>query len=216
MSSVSDLDDALRDNVAPDHMLRDIMDSEARFLARHGDTLLLMIRLSSGLEALEMGLSVAEQSPAARVQPSIRVMGLETQVLLDEELADADLAAASTLTARVERLRWLIGKGRYYVVPLRKRTDDATFADRISVGRSSSKDIVLRNPSVSKFHAWFEMDDTRSLYVADAESTNRTHLNGTKLEPRELTRVQSGDHLRIGSIDCIPCDPAELWRALRP
>ena len=116
---------------------------------------------------------------------------------------------------RIDRLRWQLRNDRYFVMPLRKRTDDPTFLDRVSVGRATNKDVVLRHPSVSKFHAWFEMDDHGSLYVADSDSTNGTMLGAKKLAPRELTRVNSGDHVRFGSVDCIACLPIEFWRAIR-
>ena len=54
-----------------------------------------------------------------------------------------------------------------------------------------------------------------ALYLADADSTNGTMLNGKKLPPRELLRVNSGDHVRFGSIECVACDPSDFWRALR-
>lgn len=212
MSLATDVDEALRGNLRPERVLRDVAGSEERFLARYGDTQLLLVKLALGLDALEIGLNHSERTTVTRVQPSIRVMGFETQSLTLENLETLEARDFSEDLVRKDRLRWLLRNDRYFVLPLRKRTDDATFLDRISVGRATNKDIVLRHPNVSKFHAWFEMGDAGSLYVADAESTNTTMLNGKKLSPRELTRVSPGDHLRFGSVECVACDPAEFWQ----
>src|SRR4051812_18086982 len=74
----TDLDDALRTNLSPQRVIEDASGSEDRFLARYGDTQLLLVKLQTGAEALEMGLSVSQRSALSRVQPSIRVMGFET------------------------------------------------------------------------------------------------------------------------------------------
>lgn len=216
MKSANEVDQAFRDRIGPESLLREALGAEQQFLARHGDTQLLLVKLLPGMEALEIGLSGSDAGLSMRVQPSTRAMGLETQVLAREQLDAFELPDFSGELVRVERLRWMLRADRYFVIPLRKRTLDATFADRISVGRGTGKDIVLRHPSVSNFHAWFEMDDLASLFVADLDSTNATRVNGVKLEPRDLTRISSGDHLRIGSVECVPCDPSEFWRALRP
>jgi hypothetical protein len=211
----TDLDDALRTNLSPQRVIEDASGSEDRFLARYGDTQLLLVKLQTGAEALEMGLSVSQRSALSRVQPSIRVMGFETQVLGENQLRELNASTLGRADQRVERLNWALRGDRYFVMPLRKRTDDATFLDRVSVGRATNKDIVLRHPSVSKFHAWFEMDDTNALYLADADSTNGSFLNAKKLPPRELLRVNSADQVTFGSIECLACDPADFWRAVR-
>jgi hypothetical protein len=210
----TDLDEVLRDNLGPERVVADAAGPEDKFLARYGDTQLLLVKLQPGLEALEVGLSTIQRAAVQRVQPSIRVMGFETQVLTDHHLRELNLEDDSEY-ARLQRLRWLLRNDRYFIMPLRKRTEDPTFMDRVSVGRATNKDIVLRHPNVSKFHAWFEMDEQGSLYLADADATNSTLLNGKKLAPRELTRVGSGDHLRFGSVECVACDPRDLWRAIR-
>lgn len=216
VSAAPDLDEVSCANLAPERVLTDASTSEERFLARYGDTQLLLIKLQPGLDALEMGLSTIQRTAVQRVQPSIRVMGFETVVLNEEQimtLAAPDEGRVDGI--RVGRLRLLLRNDRWFVMPLRKRTDDATFVDRVSIGRATNKDIVLRHPSVSKFHAWFEMDEHGSLYVADADSTNGSMLSGKKLPSRELVRVAPGEHLRFGSIDCVASDPSEFWRAIR-
>ncbi len=207
--------DVLRQNLAPERIMADAAAPEDRFLSRYGDTLFLLIKLQTGLDALEMGLSTIQRTAVTRVQPSVRVMGFETVVVNEEQLLSMVGDGPSQEKARIERLRWQLRNDRFFVMPLRKRTDDPTFLDRVSVGRATNKDVVLRHPSVSKFHAWFEMDDHGSVYVADSDSTNGTMLGSKKLPARELTRVNSGDHVRFGSVDCVACAPVEFWRALR-
>jgi hypothetical protein len=108
-----------------------------------------------------------------------------------------------------------LGEGGHFIVPLRKRTGgDALYMDRISVGRARNKDIVLRHQSVSKFHCWFEVDDSGAFYVTDAGSKNSTKVNTTALKARERTRVEPGDVIRFGSVEAILCSPRVLWGAL--
>jgi hypothetical protein len=204
-------------NLGPSGILTEASGSLERFVARHGDTQLLLVKLSAGLETLQGGLSAMEGSQLRRVQPSVRVMGFETQSLSEEQLQDLelDLPDAGQELVRIDRLRWLFRQERYHVLPLRKRTDDATFLDRISLGRATNKDIVLRHPTVSKFHAWMEMGDTGELCVADSDSTNGSTLNGKPLSPKELTQVQPGDRLRFGSVECVTCESGDFWRAIR-
>jgi hypothetical protein len=216
VSAVADVDEVLRVNLGPERVIADAAAAEERFLARYGDTQFLLVKLQPGLDALELGLTTIQRSAVQRVQPSIRVMGFETAILTEEQLTTCSFDENATDAVRIDRLRWLLRADRYFVMPMRKRTDDATFLDRVSVGRATNKDIVLRHTSVSKFHAWFEMDEHGSIYVADADSTNGTLLGGKKLAARELTRVSPGEPLRFGSVECLCSSPSEFWRALRP
>jgi len=214
VSVAQKLDEVLRHKLGPEQIVAEASGSEDDFLARYGDTQLVLVKLQPGFENVEAGLSSTQREEGQRVQPSVRVMSFETEVLTQEQVLELELGDGST-QSRIDRLRWLLRNDRYFVMPLRKRTVDATFMDRVSLGRAVNKDVVLRHPNVSKFHAWFEMDEQAVLYLADADSRNGSWLNGKRLTARELTRVASGDHLRFGSIECIACDPRELWQVLR-
>ena len=63
------------------------------------------------------------------------------------------------------------------------------------IGRSSSCDIVLEDPSVSRRHARLIRRDWRWV-LQDLGSTNGTHLNGTRVGRCEL---RPGDGLELGS-----------------
>jgi FHA domain len=180
------------------------------FLARHGDAHLLLVRIPEGDTELELGLSAGTPSAAT---------GKPEPLPFRTEHQDPPRARASE-SERVRRedpaaLWRLLEKHPHFAVAVRKRADsDALFMGRISLGRARNKDLVLRHSSISKFHAWFEADESENLFVCDAGSTNLTHLNGKPLEARARTAVDPGDALRFGSIETVVCSPAALWNCL--
>ena len=171
----------------------------------------LLVTVAANRE-LEAWLGSISTLGGVRLQPSETVTfstELGSAPFSWKKLRLPDLTVAS--------LRARLANERIFAALLQKRPDASAkpFAERISVGRARNNDIVLRDRTVSKFHAWFEMDETNALYVADADSTNGTMLNVKKLVPRELVRVNSADQVLFGSIECVACDPADFWRALR-
>jgi hypothetical protein len=99
------------------------------------------------------------------------------------------------------------------VLEVGKRTDvSAAFPDRISIGRAANKDIVLRDASVSKFHAWFGVDEAATLYLVDAGSTNHTKVGSRLLTPRSPEPVPTGTTIRFGAIDTLLLDADMLWK----
>ena len=69
--------------------------------------------------------------------------------------------------------------------------------------RSVGESLVLRDESISKLHAWFEVDDDRNYWLSDANSTNFTFANGAKLKPQTPTPIVDGSEIRFGSVSCV-------------
>ncbi len=179
------------------------------FLARHGDAHLLLVRIPEGDSELELGLSAGAASAVAGPEPLPFRTGHQDPPRAwrseSEKVRREDPAA----------LWQLFERHPHFAVAVRKRADsDALFMGRISIGRARNKDIVLRHSSISKFHAWFEADESANLHVCDAGSTNLTHLNGKPLEARARTAVEPGDALRFGSLETVVCSPSTLWNCL--
>ncbi len=65
------------------------------------------------------------------------------------------------------------------------------------VGRAPSSDLVLDDPSVSRFHARLEVRGRR-IDVRDLDSTNGTRLNG---HPVNYAPVEAGDTITFGGIE---------------
>ncbi len=178
---------------------------ERQFVFLYGDAPILLVRVPAGDAELQQGLSELEASSSAlpfrtEIQPTRR--GGAAARPSDRGDDGAELA---------KRMR---GHQHFAFVVSKRESSDTLSQDRISVGRARNKDLVLRHPSVSKFHAWFETSGDGILHVVDAESTNRTHLNSKVLEPRVKTRVAPGDWVRFGAIECLLCTGAALWECL--
>jgi hypothetical protein len=88
--------------------------------------------------------------------------------------------------------------GQFEVYPLAKKAG-APFADMITVGRTANNDVVLRDITVSRFHAFFR-SRPGGWFVCDAGSKNGTFLHDTQLKPRKENRLSSGDEIRLGDI----------------
>jgi hypothetical protein len=198
-------------NLGPRHLVDDAVTLDLlEFLARHGDTHLLLVRIPEGDTELELGLGAGTPNAGAGAPEPIPFRtGLQAPPRAWR--SDSDKARREDPVA----LWRLIEKHPHVAVPVRKRVDsDVLFTGRISIGRARNKDIVLRHSSISKFHAWFEADESENLHVSDAGSTNLTHLNGKPIDARARMAVEPGDELRFGSIETVVCSPGTFWACL--
>ena len=71
----------------------------------------------------------------------------------------------------------------------------------ITIGRASTNQIVLRDPSVSSHHATIALKD-QAYWVTDTESTNGTLLHQQRLVPQVPSKLHPGDAIRFGNITC--------------
>jgi hypothetical protein len=99
-----------------------------------------------------------------------------------------------------------------YVAPIRKR-GEASLVNKISVGRARNNDIVLRHTSVSKFHAWFQIQEITRLFVKDSESRNHTYIDGKMIE--DLTEIKPGQSIMFGMVEGRICSAESIWHALQ-
>lgn len=90
----------------------------------------------------------------------------------------------------------------HQLVTLIEKTKENAFQTKLTLGRTSNNDIVLNHPSVSRFHAWLQPDESPDGWaVADAGSRNGTVLSGNALMPKKTHELQSGANLRMGRVD---------------
>ena len=206
--------DAVKKNLLPDSLIDNAVQLPlVEFMTLHGDTQFLLVRVDDLAGELAATLAASQRTGDSLMAPRPNSIGYNTVASGDGENTTA--VGDGTTFGQAELQRLLI-RHPHFVVPLRKRSGDGTYIERISVGRARNKDVVLRDRSVSKFHAWFEMDEHGRFYTADAGSKNGTKVNGELLVPREMKQIHPGDRVRLGSVETILCPPDLLWTSLNP
>ncbi len=102
----------------------------------------------------------------------------------------------------------------YGLYPITK-TANNPWSGRVLLGRASNNDIVIRNDTVSKLHAYFQADDKGAWRLCDAKSANGTRVDGTLVSAGdEGVLVANGSALKFGSLACEIIGSAELYDAL--
>lgn len=123
-----------------------------------------------------------------------------------------------------DRSRTAVGPGTFLVRIAKKQ--GSAWAKWISIGRASNNDVIIRHPSVSKFHARLDAKGTLSdpsggevtaekqLWITDNHSTKGTALNGKRLDDGIRYPLQLDDRLTIGDIEMLVVDAASLYQHL--
>jgi hypothetical protein len=73
----------------------------------------------------------------------------------------------------------------------------------ITLGRTENNDVVLPEVTVSRFHAFFKQDDTGTMALQDAGSTNGTVVNNRPVPAQSKgppVPLKSGDNLQFGTV----------------
>jgi hypothetical protein len=98
------------------------------------------------------------------------------------------------------------------VYPLTKKPQ-ASFPDRITIGRTGNNDVVIADSSVSRLHAYVRRDGG-AWVVADAGSKNGSWLRGQILEARREKPLASRALLKLGEIELTFFLADDLFAAL--
>jgi hypothetical protein len=164
--------------------------SEARFVARHRGLWLLKRPVID---------SMIDPSPGS-------VPTFDTQRL-----------SSSTVRMMQESLQMraeLLGEWahRWMIIGVQKRTD--TFPDRISIGRTTHCDVVIKLPFVSKLHAHLFVADDGTAEIVD-RSSNGTRLDGRVVAKDVRVAVRPGARLGFGPLEVELQDGAGLYRTFR-
>lgn len=111
-----------------------------------------------------------------------------------------------------------LSPSQYLVYPIRK-TERSLIARFYSVGQTRNNDVVVRDVTVSKFHAFFQDDeDGKGFVLLDARSTNGTFVNERRV-PRQgqgsPIKVRPGDKVRFGAVELSFLDAEELCDLVR-
>ena len=79
-----------------------------------------------------------------------------------------------------------------------KIKEEYTLNEKITIGRGTQNDIVLRDPYVSKKHLNI-IEDEGKYFLEDLDSANGTYLNNQKV--LDVTMLKNGDRIKLGQIE---------------
>lgn len=117
----------------------------------------------------------------------------------------------ATVTAKVDDE---VFASIWQVVPVTKREGNP-FPERLSIGRATNCDLVVRLPFISKVHAHLLVKPDGRLELVDNQASNGTFHNHRQLRPGEARPVQPGDVISLGKLSLELFTPAGLYRLLQ-
>jgi hypothetical protein len=202
---------SLRD-LLPGTLVKDAVRLELdAFLALYGTTPLLLVRLAEGEKELRAGLESSWLPAATRGAAQVAPMRFRTELLRAHR---EGAPAPGALSREHDGVLPALEKAIHFAAILRSKSGTGKGPigpQRISLGRATNNDVVLRHTSVSKFHASLEPMDDGTVKIVDTGSTNRTSVNDVTLPSRAPVEARSGDRLRFGSVEAILWSPRALW-----
>jgi len=96
------------------------------------------------------------------------------------------------------------------ILPLRKG-EGRPFPERISVGRATNCDVVIRDASVSKLHGHFRDVSQELAFFTDAKSSNGTRLDGTLIQAGAATEIRMNTLLTFGRVQLVFMSPGDVY-----
>ncbi|MDX2014405.1 MAG: FHA domain-containing protein [Myxococcaceae bacterium] len=103
------------------------------------------------------------------------------------------------------------------VFPLAKVPGRANpFAMGVTVGRVETNDVIVDDGSVSRFHAWLQLDERKKQwFLCDAESKNGTFLGPQRLSANQKVLIADGAQVKFGDAQMSFLSPASLVKLIR-
>ena len=104
--------------------------------------------------------------------------------------------------------------GEAQLVALKKNPENP-FPDRLTIGRATNCDVVIRLAFVSKVHAHLFIQAGDKLTLRDNKASNATFHNHRKLEPGSSRSIKLGDIISFGALDLELANAGRLYEILR-
>jgi hypothetical protein len=99
------------------------------------------------------------------------------------------------------------------LVPVKKNPENP-FPDRLTIGRATNCDVVIRFAFISKVHAHLFVQGDK-LTLRDNKAANGTFHNRKKLDVGGSRSIRLGDTLGFGALELELIDAARLYELLR-
>jgi FHA domain len=128
-------------------------------------------------------------------------------------LPDLELSPGfTTIKSKPDRLAEM---GLQGLAEVSKDSASNAFGMMITLGRAGNNDVTVPDGRVSKFHAYFRPGDADSWTLVDANSTNGTDVDGTRLVPGDAHPLASGAKITFSeTLEAMFLLPADLHAQL--
>jgi hypothetical protein len=184
--------------------------SFASFVAEQESKALLLVSLKNESDKFITTLSQLDAEPREHLVSDM----IEGKTGMGEPLRDT-WPSELLQSFDEDDLVGLVAKTRHFVLAIRKRPGfELREPDRVVVGRARASDVVLSSATVSKLHAWFEMDENGSYFVIDKRSRNGTRVNGQRIPAERAVPLSPGDRLEFGLVRAVFCPTVTFWKAV--
>ncbi|MGH7436968.1 MAG: FHA domain-containing protein [Polyangiaceae bacterium] len=201
-------------NLFPAALVQDAAHLELEaFLRQYGSAPLLLVRIPEGDTELRAGLQSLWLPAATQSTARVAPLRFRTDLLR----AHSERAPAKgDRSSRHRDVLLALAEGVHVAAIVRTKgaSSGRLGARRVSLGRATNNDVVLRHSSVSKFHASLDPRPEETVMVMDAASTNGTSLNDVRLQRRVPAEAVPGDHLRFGNVEAVLWSAHALWASL--
>ncbi len=92
---------------------------------------------------------------------------------------------------------------RGLIMPLEIHAGLSSKGEPAGVGRNVANQLVIRDVTVSNFHAALLIKPDGTVELADRDSANGTFVNGVLLAPGDKVMVRDGDKLKFGDVEML-------------
>ena len=176
------------------------------------------------LEKIQLLVKTHKMEDFVQVHPGLYLLGLVSEDTpkgaLDYYTGVINITdAAGSGHVSVPTSRESINPGEFLIKVEKKKSN--VWSSWLSVGRTNNNDIVIRHPSVSKFHARLDRqgplgqntEETR-LWITDKGSTKGTKLEGELLELGIRYPLQPEMTITFGEVETVLLDSSQLYHRL--
>ena len=165
--------------------------SKAAFVSRH--PWWFLVRRSPLSASAPLGSTISTRVPNVMVAAALKRHETQKIPAVKEPRPDAPATAFTRI-----------------VRPLHKRTD--VFANMITLGRTANSDVYIPDASVSKFHAYFHVQDV--VRMVDAGSHNGTRVDEAPCPPKVPVEIRPGARIELGRIHLLLLSAEACWDAI--
>jgi FHA domain-containing protein len=175
-----------------EYLERELSSTAYEYIYNRRYVVLDTVQLKIGYDAFTRGLEVKFGFGEAK---EVIIAKADSGKAAGPDKRDAKQVAQPGKSARIV----LRGSGAYPEL----RAEVKSGGEPVGVGRNVANELIIKDPTVSNFHAAFVLGADGTLELADRASANGTYVNGILMRAGDRSIVRAGDRVRFGEIEMV-------------